>query len=305
MKKITVLGSMNLDYTLTVPRFNLPGESLTGELSIYHGGKGANQCVACARLKMNPGMIGCLGNDANGQQYRDAVAQEGADVEGVLLADGVPSGTAFIEVVPSGENRITIARGANDALTAAYVDTREAQIAQTDIFLTQLENPLPAIAEAISLAHRHGCVIILDPAPARPLEDALLAMCDYITPNETELSILTDLPVETEAQAVEAARTLIARGAKAILHKRGAAGAMLITADDAISVPGFKVTAVDTTAAGDSFNAGFASALAMGRDIRDAIVFANAVGALSTTKAGAQPAMPTPEEVESFLKANA
>lgn len=301
MKKICVLGSMNIDYTFSVPYFNQPGESLTAySMAIYTGGKGGNQAIAAARMGGDVAMIGCLGCDANGDMYREKMIAEGIDVEGIGKAD-IPSGSAFIEVDPSGENRIAVAQGANDVLNPELVQKVEGKIAAADIYLTQLENPVAAILEGMRLAKKHGATVILDPAPAKPLSDEMIALCDYMTPNETELEILTGMPVETVDQAIAAARSLIALGAKAVINKRGGAGALLITADEATMYPGFKVDVVDTTAAGDSFNAGFAVGLARKLPLADAIRLANAVGALSTTKAGAQAAMPTQAEVDALM----
>ena len=171
--------------------------------------------------------------------------------------------------------------------------------------MTQLENPLEAIMEGMRIAHDHGVTVVLDPAPARPLPDQIFGLCDIVTPNETELNILTGMPTDTVDEAVAAARSLIARGAKLVLNKRGAAGVLLVTADECRMIPGFKVEAVDTTAAGDSFNAGLAVGLADGLAIDDAIRLANATGAISTTRLGAQPAMPTREQAEALIKAQA
>lgn len=303
MKKICVLGSLNVDMTVSVPYFNQPGESLTGTaLAVYTGGKGGNQAVAAARLGADVTMIGCLGGDGNGELYRETLKREGVCADGVATASDAPSGMAFIEVVPSGENRIAVVRGANDCLNAAQVQAMEGLIAGSGVLLCQLENPLDAILTGLKLARKHGLITILDPAPAQPLDDEMLALCDWLTPNETELGILTGMPVGTQEQAVAAARTLIARGARTVLNKRGAAGALLVTATDCMSVPGFTVKAVDTTAAGDSFNAGLAVGLAEGLDAAAAIRLANAVGALSTTRAGAQPAMPCREEAERLVQ---
>ena len=303
MKKICVLGSLNVDMTVSVPYFNQPGESLTGTgLAVYTGGKGGNQAVAAARLGADVTMIGCLGGDGNGELYRETLKREGVCSDGVATAADAPSGMAFIEVVPSGENRIAVVRGANDCLNAAQVQAMEGLIAGSGVLMCQLENPLDAILTGLKLARKHGLITILDPAPAQPLDDEMLALCDWLTPNETELGILTGMPVETQEQAVAAARTLIARGARIVLNKRGAAGALLVTAEDCLSVPGFSVKAVDTTAAGDSFNAGLAVGLAEGLDVPAAIRLANAVGALSTTRAGAQPAMPRREEAERLVQ---
>ena len=302
MKKICVFGSLNVDMTLFVPRFNLPGETLTGTgMEIFTGGKGGNQAVACARLGAPVKMIGCLGDDANGAMYREVMVKEGVDVSGLQVCPGITSGVAFIEVVPEGENRIALAVGANGRVTPEFAQAHESEIAECGVYMTQLENPLEAIIEGMRLARKNGLQVVLDPAPARPLPDEIFALCDVVTPNETELSILTGMATDTIEDAVTAARTLIGRGAKLVLNKRGAAGVLLVTADDYRMIPGFKVEAVDTTAAGDSFNAGLAVGLADGLSIDDAIRLANATGALSTTKAGAQAAMPSREQAEALI----
>ena len=302
MEKICVFGSLNVDMTLFMPRFNQPGETLTGTgMEIFTGGKGGNQAVACARLGAPVKMIGCLGDDANGAMYRETLIREGVDITGLQICEGITSGVAFIEVVPEGENRIALAVGANGRVTPEFARAHEADIADCGIYMTQLENPLEAILEGMKLARAHGLKVILDPAPARPLPDEIFSLCDIVTPNETELSILTGMPADSIEQAVEAARTLIGRGARIVLNKRGAAGVLLVTAEDHRMIPGFKVNAVDTTAAGDSFNAGLAVGLADGLMIDDAIRLANATGALSTTRAGAQPAMPTRAQAEALM----
>lgn len=303
MKKICVFGSLNVDMTLFMPRFNQPGETLTGTgMEIFTGGKGGNQAVACARLGAPVRMIGCLGDDANGAMYRQRLIEEGVDVSGLTTCSGITSGVAFIEVVPSGENRIALAVGANGRVTPEFAREHEAAIAECGVYMTQLENPLEAIVEGMRLARAHGAQVVLDPAPARPLPDEMFALCDVVTPNETELQILTGMQTDTVEQAVEAARTLIARGARLVLNKRGAAGVLLVTADEWRMIPGYRVEAVDTTAAGDSFNAGLAVGLADGLAIDDAIRLANATGALSTTRAGAQAAMPSRAQAEALIE---
>ena len=302
MKKICVFGSLNIDMTVFVPHFNAPGETLTGTgMEIFTGGKGGNQAVACARLGAPVRMIGCLGDDGNGTMYYNRLIEEGVDVSGMTVCRGITSGVALIEVVPSGENRIALAVGANGRLTPEVARAHEADIAECGIYMTQLENPLESIIEGMRIAHGHGLQVILDPAPARPLPDDIFRVCDIVTPNETELQILTGMPTETVEQAAAAARTLIERGAKLVLNKRGAAGVLLVSASECRMIPGFTVNAVDTTAAGDSFNAGLAVGLAQELPIDEAIRLANAVGALSTTKAGAQPAMPSMAQARALM----
>ena len=303
MKRICVFGSLNVDMTLFVPRFNLPGETLTGTgMEIFTGGKGGNQAVACARLGAPVRMIGCLGDDANGAMYRQRLIDEGVDVSRLQTCENTTSGVAFIEVVPEGENRIALSVGANGKVTPEFARANADAIADCGVYMTQLENPLEAIIEGMTIAHEKGLQVILDPAPARPLPDEIFGLCDVVTPNETELHILTGMPTDTVEEAVTAARTLIARGAKLVLNKRGAAGVLLVTAEEYRMIPGYKVNAVDTTAAGDSFNAGLAVGLADGLAIDDAIRLANATGALSTTRAGAQAAMPSRAQAEALMR---
>ncbi len=303
MKKgICVLGSLNIDLTVRLERFHVPGETVTGKsFNTFTGGKGGNQAVAAARLGTNPVMISALGNDANGELYRSVLKIEGVDISCI---ETVPtsSGVALIEVDDSGENRIAIVAGANACVTEATADKYRDAIKNAGFLLMQLETPLEGVIRAAQLAKESGTVVILDPAPARKLPDELLALCDYITPNETELATLTGKNTDSAEEAEAACRELLEKGVKNVINKRGAKGAMLVNSDGVKVVPGFKVKAVDTTAAGDTFNAAFAAALRKELKPEDAIRFANAAAAISTTAAGAQPAMPTEEQTEQLLK---
>jgi len=292
-KKICVLGSLNIDLTVSMDRFHQPGETVTGlDFNTFTGGKGGNQAVAAARLGGEVYMVGCVGEDAHGQLYLNTLEKEGVNTKFVEKTDEVSTGVALIEVDKSGENRIVVVPGANHAVTTDLVSRSLEAIETSGVMLLQLETPIESVTHAAAIGKRNGLKVILDPAPARPLSDALLILCDYITPNETELATLTGLPTDTEEDAIFACSKLIKRGVKAVLHKRGAKGAMLVTKDGARMFPGFRVDAVDTTAAGDTFNAGFAVGLAMGMPVDDAVRLANAAGALSTTGLGAQAAMP-------------
>ncbi|MEA5069855.1 MAG: ribokinase [Christensenellaceae bacterium] len=303
MNRICVLGSITVDMTVTVERFHAPGESMIAEkFETFTGGKGGNQAVACARLGAAVMMIGCVGEDSNGRMYLDALEREGVDTAGVVRTPDAPTGVALIEVDKHGENRILVAPGANFALTCDMVSAK-ADALKRDVCLFQMENPLPAITHGMALAKQAGALVVLDPAPvpAAPVSDAVFALCDYVTPNETELHLLTGMPVDTVEQAAEAAAQLIRKGAKAVINKRGGQGALLVTAAGYHLFPGFKVNVVDTTAAGDSFNAGLSVGLAKGYATSDAVVLANAVGALSTTARGAQAAMPTFEQAAGLI----
>lgn len=305
MDKLCVVGSMNVDLTVTVPRFHQPGESMFAfSFNTYTGGKGGNQAVAAARLGADVTMIGCLGADAYGSLYLDALSRENIRQDGVIITDNAPTGIAMIEVDPKGENRIVVYKGANDELSCDAISAKEHLIRESRVCLFQLENPLPSINHAMAIAHQAGAKVILDPAPVphTPVTGAIYALCDVVTPNETELHLLTGMPVDTLEQAAQAAMKLIAEGAKAVINKRGAQGALLVTKEGYHLYPGFKVDAIDTTAAGDSFNAGLGVGLCMGLELSDAIQLANAVGALSTTAQGAQAAMPTMAQAMALLQ---
>lgn len=302
MKKICVVGSLNMDLVVTVDRFPEPGETITGrEFATYPGGKGGNQAVALGRLGADVLMIGKLGNDLFGEQYLNNLKENGVVLDGVKIEEGVSSGIAVIEVDSTGENHIVIVPGANGKVDRAFIEGNWHLMEERDIFLFQLEIPIDTVLYAVKKLKRAGKIIILDPAPARILPDDIFLNIDYITPNETEMETLTGIRIKDVDDLKEAGHWLIKKGVKNVIAKAGKKGAYLVTSDDFVHVPGFSVKAVDTTAAGDSFNAGFAFALAQGKGIIESIQFANAVGAISTTAKGAQSAMPFLRQVETFM----
>ena len=304
-KSIAIIGSMNVDLVSRVPRFLLPGETLQGlDFHVYPGGKGGNQAVAAARLTSGVVMLGKLGDDANSQLYRQVFRDNGIISDCVETHAGINTGTAVIEVDTStGDNRIVYIPGANSFVDRAQVDRHWERLTRCDIFLLQLEIPMDTVRYAIDRLCRAGKTVILDPAPAVALPVGLLGQCDVVTPNEVELALLTGLPAGTPEQMLAAGRQLLKSGVKNVVIKAGRQGAYLVNQETERLFPGFAVKAVDTTAAGDSFNAGLAAALAQGRTLPEAVPYANAVGALSTTAAGAQGAMPTRAQTEDFLKA--
>ncbi len=303
MKKIAVIGSMNVDLVSRVPRFLMPGETLRGlDFNVFPGGKGGNQAVAASRLLPDVLMLGKLGDDQNGALYRRVLDESGIDSACVETVPGVNNGTTVIEVADdSGDNRIIYFPGANLLVDRAQVDAAFERLIACDIFLMQLEIPLETVAYAARKLSEAGKTVVLDPAPAVPLPEELLKSVAYITPNETELSLLTGLETGSREQLVAAGQRLSRMGAGAVIAKAGADGAYFIRGDELLHAPGFKVNAVDTTAAGDSFNAGFAAGLCRGMALPEALRFANAVAALSTTGAGAQGAMPGYEAMISFM----
>ncbi len=299
-----VVGSVNMDVITRTPRFPRPGETLTGtSLSFMPGGKGANQAVALARLGARVEMVGAIGGDILGGRYGSVLAGEGVGIRGLAILSGATTGTASIAVSDTGENEIVIVPGANARVTPEFVRNNAGLIESAGFLLVQLEIPLDSVLEACRLARRAGTRVILDPAPAptAPLPEELYSLVDVITPNETEAALLTGADTATEEGIEKAARTLLSRGVKTVVVKAGARGAYCAEGSSFIRVPGFSVTTVDTVAAGDSFNAALAFALSRGDSLTRAIRYANAVGAISTTREGAQSAMPTQAELADFL----
>lgn len=303
MPGICVVGSINMDLVATVERFPRPGETITGlEFGTFPGGKGANQAVAAGRLYPSVAMVGKVGDDVFGEQQLKNLKQNGVDTRGVLTQTRVSSGIAVIEVDKSGENDIIVIPGANHLVDREFIDSQFSWMLEFDIFLFQLEIPLDTVFYAIQKLKDHGKIVIFDPAPAGVLPENMYSFIDYITPNETELQILTGTEAFDESQLHSAALNLLSRGVKTVILKNGKKGAYLIREDQSAYVPGFKVATVDTTAAGDTFNGAFAVALAQGLNPEECVGFANAAAALSTTGKGAQVAMPQMQQVQSLLK---
>lgn len=301
MKKCAVIGSINMDMVLSVPRFPAAGETLTGgNFQTMPGGKGANQAVALGRLGAPVRMAGRVGDDAFGRRYLDHFRKNGVDVRAVDAVAGTATGVADILVNAAGENCIVIAPGANGLCDLEWLDRALEATADCEIFLLQLEIPLDTVAEAVRRLRKMGKTILLDPAPAVPLSEDVLSAVDFLTPNETELKAVTSgLP--EDAGIEERVRHLVGGSGRVVVHKRGADGAYIGTRDGIEHVPGFSVRAVDTTAAGDTFNAGLAAGLAMGWPLRDAVRLANAAGALAVTAYGAQEGMPSLEQAQALM----
>ena len=302
MPRIAVLGSLNMDLVARAPRFLRPGETLLGHS--FHtapGGKGANQAVAARRLGAHVAMIGRVGDDAFGQALREGLEAEGLDVRHVDVTPSVSTGVALITVDDCGENTIIVVPGANGLVSMADVARAGPVVAQADVLLLQLEVPLPAVRDAARRARESGVAVILNAAPARPVDAGLLSLIDYLIVNETEAAEMASV----DAGAPEiAARTLQDMGAHDVVVTLGAAGALLVAAGGATtSVPAFDVACVDTTAAGDAFVGAFAVALAEGLTPDAALRVGNAAGALAVTSAGAQPSLPTRAAVDALQAA--
>lgn len=306
MKKLTVLGSINADHVISVPYFAKPGETLTGSrYHIAYGGKGANQAVAAARLsdksRMTVSFIGCIGEDGIGRIMKRAFADDGINVASIMEVKGETTGVAMIQVSATGENSIVISAGANAHLNEQVVEKFLPDITSADYLLMQLETPLAAIMKAAAAAKKHGVKVVLNPAPARALPDEFLINVDIITPNETEAEILTGVCVTDEQSAVESARVFHDKGIETVLITLGSKGVYFSRRGKGGIVAGFRVQAVDTTAAGDTFNGAFLTALLDGKTMADAITFAHAAAAISVTREGAQPSIPSRAETLRFL----
>ncbi|WP_062266863.1 ribokinase [Endozoicomonas arenosclerae] len=301
-KQILVLGSVNADHVLKVDAFPRPGETVTGSrYDVIAGGKGANQAVASARLGGNTHFLACVGQDAFGREIVDKFAEDGIDTSLVEQVEGVNTGVALIFVDGRAENCIGIAAEANAALTPERVKDKKAEIAGADYLLMQLETPEASILEAAKVAQSTGVTVVLNPAPARPLSDELLASIDMITPNQTEAELLTGVAVNDSDSAREAATILHEKGISRVVITMGRLGAFISDEAGARIIPSFEVSATDTTAAGDTFNGALLVKLAEGESIDSAARFANAAAGISVTRSGAQTSIPGRNETELFL----
>ena len=302
--RIFVIGSLNADLVQHVPRLPKAGETLQGDdLRTFSGGKGGNQAYAAARMGGRVSMIGQVGSDSFGAGLIESLRSAGVNTEHVAIVQG-SSGTAMILVLPSGENVIVISPGANATLTPTGAITRLGEVTAGSLLLCQLEIALDTVEYALRTAKSKGAVTMLDPAPANTGCLSMLRHVDFLTPNETEAMLLlgNDSTIDDDNQAKEVAHELHERGASTVVLKLGSRGCCIVNKEISTVLPGFEVSAVDTTAAGDTFNGAFACALEQGRSILDAARFANAAGALSVTRPGAQNSVPTREEVEQFLE---
>jgi ribokinase len=303
-KPIVVVGSINLDLVASTDRIPQVGETVIGRtFTTFFGGKGANQAVAVARLGYPVSMIGSVGNDAFGTQLRDGLAEAGVNTEHVEMVEG-SSGTALIITGPNGENSIVVVPGANAHVTPKSLERAAPLLKQAGFILVQLEIPLETVEYLAEFAERYDIPFMLDPAPARELPASLLRRVSWLTPNETETRELLKANLDDNEQSANAAADqLLSRGVKNVVLKLGSRGCAVAQGSQSKErIPAFSVNAVDTTAAGDAFNAGFAVGLISGYSASESGVFASAVAALSVTRPGAQPSMPRSDEVEEFLR---
>jgi len=298
VSNLLIVGSLNMDTVINVKDMPKPGETVLGKnYELCPGGKGANQAYAAGKLGADVSMIGLVGKDDNGMKLLLNLQSVGVNTSGIQTLDNITSGTAFITVDDEGENSIIVISGANYELRKEHIDNHMDLIDQCDAVIVQLEVPIDVVTYLARIAKSKNKLVILDPAPAPtnlPLE--LIKNVDIMKPNETELHALTGMKTESIEQIVQASRSLIEQGVKKVIVTVGSKGTVLVTENDYKIFPPRKVAAVDTTAAGDSFTAAFATKLIEGFSYDDAIKFANIVSSIVVTRKGAQNSMPSYEE---------
>lgn len=302
-KPIVVIGSSNIDLVAKSHKIPVVGETLTGsDFFMTPGGKGANQAVAAAKLGAEVVFVARLGQDVFAEKSLENFKSVNINTKHIAQLEGVPSGVALIAIDDHGKNIIIVIPGANGKLMPADAVKAEADIAAAGVVVCQLEVPMETVEKAAELAAKHKVPFILDPAPARPLGDALLSKIDVIKPNETEAFTITGIKVTDVDSAAKAADWLLAKGVKNVIITLGEKGALLANKGGKETISARRVKAVDSTAAGDAFTGALAYGLANGKSLKEAAEYANAVAAISVQRLGAQASMPTKAEVDAFLK---
>ena len=300
MKNICVIGSLNMDLVVNVDTMPKPGQTIIGSnFKEVPGGKGANQAVAMARLNGNVSMIGKVGEDGFGQTLINSLKNDKVDTTYIQTAKGA-TGVALITVDKNAQNSIVVSPGANFEVKEDDIDNNIEAIKNSDIVVLQLETPLNTIKYALNKAKELNKYTILNPAPAVKLDDEIIKNVDLLTPNETELEIISGVSIETEEDIQKAAQIMIEKGVKELIVTLGSKGSLYINKEKSMFKKAYKVEAVDTTEAGDSYTGALAVALSQDKNIEDAMDFASKVGALSVLKEGAQSSLPTLEDVENF-----
>lgn len=300
--KLVVLGSINADHILNINHFPQPGETVIGkQYTVAFGGKGANQAVAAGRSGADISFIACVGDDDIGERVRKQLASDQIDTRPVEAIKDATTGVALIFVNAEGENVIGIDAGANNAVTPEYLERYKQQVIEASALLMQLESPLDTVIAAAKIAKENDTQVILNPAPACELPDELLSRVDIITPNETEAEKLTGINVDNNEDAARAAKALHDKGIATVIITLGSKGVWLSQNGEGKLVAGFRVKAVDTIAAGDTFNGALVTALLEGKQIDSAVRFAHAAAAIAVTRPGAQPSVPWRKEIDDFL----
>ena len=304
MPVVVVVGSLNMDLVIRAPRQPRLGETLMGHsFGTTGGGKGSNQALACARLGAKSYMVGCVGNDDFGERLRETLSDGRVNCEFLEVSEKVETGVAIITVTDEGENTIVVAPGANETLTVESIKRASEVFKKADAVLFQLEVPVPAVEAGLALARKTGCITVFTPAPARALSSKIWPMVDYLVLNETELgfySLQGDLREKDDI--IAAAKALLNAGTKGVVATHGADGGLVVTKEKAFSYASFRVAAVDSTGAGDSFCAALTVGLSEGMPFEKAVRFGSAAGALACTRFGAHPSMPWRHEVEALLE---
>jgi ribokinase len=296
---ILVVGSANIDLVVMTERFPKPGETVLGKkFEMFPGGKGANQAVACAKLGGVTYFIGKMGHDDFQKILINTMKNDGVNIDHLLIDQNLRTGTAFIAVDENGENEIIVISGSNMRLFPNDIVENEEIFARIKVVLTQLEIPLETVMMTANLTKKYTKTFILNPAPARELPAQLLSVVDFLTPNESELEIISGLKVQDKKSAQKAAETLIRKGVKNVIVTLGENGALLVTSNRSKLFPARKVKPLDTTAAGDAFNGAFTFSLANDCTVERSIEFANIAAAISVTRMGAQSSMPSMQDIE-------
>ena len=302
-KKILILGNCNIDFVFKIPRFHHSGETMLAEGQVtFFGGKGANQAITAKRLGGYVHFITKVGNDLYGKSYRQYLIKQGLDRKPILEDRKLPTGMAMIELTPKGENRIVVSLGANGSLSQKDLRRLQPCWRGVGVFVTQLEIPLSTAERGVRLAKEAGAITILNPSPPAHLSPHLLSLVDFIVPNEMEAQSLTGIKWRGDQDIRRMAEKLLKMGVKNVVITLGPRGFFFKNRREEFWMKAFNVKVLDTTAAGDAFLGAFATGLAENKPIREALRWANAAGALATTKLGAQPSLPSQRELLSFLK---
>jgi ribokinase len=305
MNKIVVIGSSNVDLLMKMDHLPEKGETVTdAEFFQVYGGKGANQAVAAARAGGNVAFVNCVGEDAYTPQMVQNYKNDGIDTRFVFQEKGIASGHALIMIGGHGMNYLSVAPGANYKLTPAKIDGALPVIDEAAMIVMQYEIPEETIKYVIDLANRKNIPVLWNCAPARAFDLSYIPKINILVLNEVEAGFLAEMPVEMEADAEKAAQKLVDRGVEKVIITLGSKGAFVVTKTEKVGVPAFKVEAVDTTAAGDTFCGALAVALVEGKPLKEALQFASAAAAISVTRIGAQPSAPTRKEIDEFLSKN-
>lgn len=301
--KILILGSSNMDVVVEVDHMPSAGETIMASSKVLiPGGKGANQAYAAAILGGDAIFLGMIGSDDDGKALIENLKNVGVDTSHMDVTGLLPSGSTFLMVNKEGNNSIIVIPGANTLCTEDYIMRHEQALSDCDIFMTQMEIPETCVHSTIIRAKKAGKITILDPAPApESIPDKVLKAVDYLTPNETELEHLTNIPANSIEAIKRGAKILLEKGVGNVLVTMGANGSLLVNSEGIRHFPSPKVNAVDSTAAGDTFNAAFAVSLSEGNSVEDSISFASHAAALSVCKKGAQISIPTRKETETFI----